>query len=75
MADDEREAYLTAKRAENYAISNQMAEKSGRLGLFMAYPPLSIGDNSMYQQKKGKLDEFSSWLISLLGVYSETGPR
>ena len=48
MADDEREAYLNGKRAENYAISNLMAEKSGRLGLFMAYPPLSIGDNSMY---------------------------
>ena len=48
MADDEREAYLTSKRAENYAVSNQMAEKCGRLGLFMAYPPLTIGDNSMY---------------------------
>ena len=30
------------------------AEKSGRLGLFTAYPPLAIGDNSMFQQKKGK---------------------
>ena len=27
MADDEREAFLCAKRAENYNISNQMAEK------------------------------------------------
>jgi len=27
MADDEREAFIAAKRAENYGTSNAMAEK------------------------------------------------
>lgn len=28
--------------------------RSGRHGLFTSYPPLAIGDNSVYQQKKRK---------------------
>jgi len=33
-----------------------MAERSGRFGLFTAYPPLSIGDDSMYKQKKPRVN-------------------
>ena len=49
MADDERETFLNTKRGENFGVADQMAGKSGRFGLFTAYPPLAIGDNSMYQ--------------------------
>jgi len=27
MTDEEREAFVVAKKSENYAVSNQMAEK------------------------------------------------
>lgn len=33
-----------------------MAERSGRHGLFTSYPPLAIGDNSVYQQKKPRVN-------------------
>lgn len=33
-------------------VTNLIVHRNGRFGLFMAYPPLAIGENSMYQQKK-----------------------
>jgi len=48
MADEEREAFVAAKKIENYNVSRQMAEKSGRFGLFTAAPPLCIGDDGHY---------------------------
>ena len=51
-------AFLGAQGFENLT-SNVFVRlyRSGRHGLFTSYAPLSIGDNSMYQQKKRKFFE------------------
>jgi len=42
--------------ANNYATSNIQAEKCGRFGLFLAAPPLAIGDDGHYQKTKPRVD-------------------
>lgn len=54
--DEEREAWVAAKKIEHYEVSNIQAAKCMRFGLFQAAPPLSIGDDGQYQKTKARID-------------------